>query len=354
MIHALLLWVATWTASPQSLTLDPAEPLLKVEDQTVRERVRVSVGGERICIRFTNESSSDPLEIGSATVNAHAVTFGGKSAVTIPPGAPMVSDPIDVHVDAGSELAIGIYFPKRVVNPTLHWLALKHATISREGGSDTTTESSIAISAVYVETKRRQPVIVAFGDSLTDGDGSTVDADHNWPSDFYRRSHIAIVNEGIVGNRLLADGPSFGISALARFDRDALSVPGVTHIVLEEGLNDIGMDGRSADEIIAAYRQLIVRAHARGIKIIGVTITPCEGTRMKGYYSEEKNAVRQTINKWIRTSGAFDGVIDFDAVVRDPEHPSRLRPAFASKDHIHPNDSGYQAIADTIDLSLFR
>jgi lysophospholipase L1-like esterase len=350
MIHALLLWVATWTASPQSLTLNPDEPLLKIEGQTVRERVRVSIGGERICIRFTNESSGEPLMIGAATVNAtHAITFAGHSAVTVPPGAPMISDPIDLHVAAGSEIEISIYFPNRVVNPTLHWLALKRALIS----PDATSESSVAISAVYVETKRRQPLIVAFGDSLIDGDGVS-DKDRNWPSDFYRRSHIAIVNEGIVGNRLLADGPSFGISALARFERDALSIPGVTHIVLEEGLNDIGMDSRSADEIIAAYQQLILRAHARGVKIVGVTITPYEGTRMKGYYTDEKNDVRQSVNKWIRTSGAFDGIIDADAIVRDPEHPSRLRPAFASKDHLHPNDAGYQALADAIDLSLFR
>ena len=346
MIHALLIWVATWTASPQSLTLDPNEPLLKVENQTVRERVRVSIGGERISIRFTNESSSDPLVIGSATVNTRAITFGGQSAVTIPPGAPMLSDPIDLHVAAGSELEISIYFPKRVTNPTLHWFALKRAAID----GATTTESSIAISAIYVETKRRQPLIVAFGDSITDGDG-VKDKDRNWPSDFFQRAHIAIVNEGIIGNRLLADGPSFGISALARFERDALSIPGVTHIVLQEGLNDIGMDGRSADDIIAAYRQLIVRAHMRGIKIIGVTITPCEGSR---YDTSDHEAIRQTVNRWIRTSGAFDGVIDFDAVVRDPEHRSRLLPAFASKDHLHPNDAGYQAIARAIDLSLFR
>jgi lysophospholipase L1-like esterase len=363
MIHALLLWVATWTASPQSVTLDPTEPLLKIEDQTVRERVRVSTGGEKISVRFSNESSKEPLVIGAATLDTtHAIKFGGQRTVTIPAGAPMVSDPIDIHVDAGSEIAISIYFPKRVADPTLHWLALKKSVISQHGDhtGDTTIDAaassnaSIAISGVYVQAKRRQTTIVAFGDSLTDGDGSTVDADHNWPTDFHRRSHITIVDQGIIGNRLLADGPSFGISALARFDRDALSVPGVTHVVLQEGLNDIGMDDRPPDEIIAAYKQLIERAHGHGLKIIGVTITPCEGTRMKGYYTDEKNATREAVNRWIRTSGAFDGIIDFDAIVRDPEHPARLRPAFASKDHLHPNDTGYQAIADAIDLSLFR
>jgi lysophospholipase L1-like esterase len=159
-----------------------------------------------------------------------------------------------------------------------------------------------------------------------------------------------------------------GVSALARFDRDALSVPGVTHIVLLEGINDLGFPGakleelsladpadiRSADDLIGAYRQLIARAHARGIKLIGSTMTPCEGVDIPGYYSDAKEASRQAVNKWIRTSRAFDGVIDFDAVLHDPDHPSRLLPRFASEDHLHPNDTGYQAMADAIDLGLFK
>jgi lysophospholipase L1-like esterase len=178
------------------------------------------------------------------------------------------------------------------------------------------------------------------------------------------------VNEGIAGNRLLGDGPiaSLGVSALARFDRDALSVPGVTHIVLLEGINDLGFPGaklgklsladpadvRSVEDLIGAYRQLISRAHARGVKVIGSTMTPCEGVDVPGYYSEAKEATRQAVNKWIRTSGAFDGVIDFDAVMRDPDHPSRLLPRLASEDHLHPNDAGYQAMADAIDLTVFQ
>jgi lysophospholipase L1-like esterase len=177
---------------------------------------------------------------------------------------------------------------------------------------------------------------------------------------------VAVVNEGIVGNRLLSDG--FGTSGLARFDWDALAIPGVTHIVLLEGINDISFPGaklggeyladpadmRSAEDVIQAYRQLISRAHARGIKLIGATMTPCEGMPLPGYYSESKEALRQTVNKWIRTSASFDGVIDFDVVLRDPDHPSRVLPRFASSDHLHPNDAGYQAMADAIDLSLFR
>jgi len=217
-------------------------------------------------------------------------------------------------------------------------------------------------------------LVVAFGDSISDGDGSTVDADNNYPNNLIRRiaktsngSTLAVVNEGIVGNRLLRDTDIFGVSALARFDRDALVLPGVTHIVLLEGINDIGfvgakMDGqyladpaetRSAQDIIDAYRQLISRAHARGIKVIGATITPCEGVDIPGYYSDAKELVRKTVNKWIRTGGAFDGMIDFDAVVCDPDHPTRLLPKFASKDHLHPNDAGYKAMADSIDLALF-
>jgi lysophospholipase L1-like esterase len=231
------------------------------------------------------------------------------------------------------------------------------------------------VSAVLVPAQPSHRLIVAFGDSLTDGDGSTIDADHNWPSDLIRRlgqtpegSTVAVVNEGIIGNRLLSDGEGFGVSALARFDRDALVVPGVTHIVLLEGVNDIAFPGaklggryladptdvRTAEHVIDAYRQLISRAHAHGVKLIGATINPFEGVDLPGYYTESKEAVRQTVNKWIRTSGSFDAVIDFDAVLRDPDHPARLLPRFDSGDHLHPNDVGYQAIADAIDLALFK
>jgi lysophospholipase L1-like esterase len=183
---------------------------------------------------------------------------------------------------------------------------------------------------------------------------------------------LAVVNAGIGGNRLLTDGSGistgFGISGMARFDRDALTLPGVTHIILLEGLNDIGFPGaklgeqflaeptevHSAQDLTDAYRQLIERAHARGVKLIGATISPFEGVDLPGYYSESKEALRQTVNNWIRTSGAFDGVIDFDAVLRDPQHPSRLLPKFTSKDRLHPDDAGYQAMADAIDLTLFR
>ena len=393
-------WIATWAASPQASAPDPDEPLLNIEDQTVRERVRVSIGGARICIRLSNEFGSTPLFVGGATVgvptdrasvrpgSVQAVAFGGRNSVTIPAGAPVLSDPVDFPIASGAEIIISLYFPKRVTTPTLHGLALKRAVVSPHGDhtraekieGGTESESLISVSAVLVTAQPSQRLVVAFGDSITDGDRSTVDADHNWPSDLIRRmgrtpmgSQVAVVNEGIIGNRLMDDCflPNvgcFGVSGLARFDRDALALPGVTHIILLEGINDIGFAGakigealladpgntRTPEDVIGAYRQLIARAHARGVKLIGATITPCEDVIIPGYYSEAKEAVRQTVNQWIRSSGAFDGVIDFDAVLRDPEHPSRLLPRFASKDHLHPNDSGYQAMADTIDLSFFK
>ena len=393
-------WIATWAASPQPTAPDRHRPLLNLEDQTVRERVRVSVGGPQICLRLSNEYGSSPLLVGAATVGVptdpasvkpgslRAVTFAGRDSVTIPAGAPVLSDPVAFPVTPGAEITISLYFPKRVSTPTLHALALKRAVVSQRGDhtraekieAAAASESSILLSAVLVPAQPSHRLVVAFGDSVTDGDGSTMDADRNWPGDLIRRlgktpegSKVAVVNAGIVGNRLLSDcflasAGCFSVSALARFDRDALALPGVTHLVLLEGINDIGFPGakiggsylaeptdvRTAEELLGAYRQLISRAHAHGVELIAATITPFEGVDVPGYYSESKEAIRQTVNRWIRTSGSFDAVIDFDAVVRDPDHPSRLLPRFASEDHLHPNDLGYQAMADAIDLAIFK
>jgi lysophospholipase L1-like esterase len=390
-------WVATWAASPEPGDADPNQPILNLQNQTVRERVRISVGGSRVRICLTNEYGSSPLLVGSVTAavptdpagvksgSIQAVTFSGRNSITIPAGAPAMSDPVALSVAYGAEISISLYFPKRVTTPTGHALALKRAVVSPQGDhtydekirGGTEASSSVFVNAVLVPAQPSQHLVVTFGDSIVDGDGSTFDGDRNWPSDLIRRvaktlgnSKLAVVNEGIAGNRLLANGPiaSLGVSALARFDRDALSLPGVTHIVLLEGINDLGFPGaklgelsladpadiRSPDDIIGAYRQLIARAHVRGIKLIGSTLTPCEGVDIPGYHSDAKEAVRQAVNKWIRNSGAFDGVIDFDAVLRDQDHPSRLLTRFASEDHLHPNDAGYQAMADEINLALFQ
>ena len=390
-------WVATWAASPEPVNADPDQPILNLHDQTVRERVRISVGGSQFRICLTNEYGSLPVVIGSVTAAVptdaagvksgliRAVSFGGRNSITIPAGAPAISDPIAMPVAYGSEISISLYFPKHVTTPTEHDLALKRAIVSARGDhtndetiqGGTEASSLVFISAVLVPAHPLQQLVVAFGDSITDGYRSTLDADRSWPSDLVRRlasapnsSKVAVVNEGISGNRLLANGPiaNLGASALARFDRDALSLPGVTHIVLLEGANDLGFPGvkvgnlsfadpadtRSADDLIGAYRQLIERAHARGIKLIGSTMTPLEGFFVPGFYSDAKEAERRAVNNWIRSSGACDGVIDFDELVRDPDHPSRLSARFDSGDHGHPNDAGYQAMADAIDLALFQ
>ena len=398
-------WVATWAASPESTNPNPQLAIVNIKNQTVRERVRVSMGGSEICIRLSNEYGARPLLVGAVTVASptdpssvapdtiRSVTFSGHASMTIPAGAPVLSDPVAFAVRSGAEISISIYFPQRASTPTIHELALKRAILSPSGdqthaakiAGGVESTSSVLISAILVPAQPAQRLVVAFGDSIVDGDGSTIDADRNWPSDLVRRvlhssetSGLALVNEGLAGNRLLSndDGISarvglsagLGPSALARFDRDVLALPGVSHVVLLEGTNDIGFSGakidgheladpadvRTSEELIDAYRQLISRAHAHGIKLIGATVTPCEGVDLPGYHSEPKEAVRQAVNRWIRSGGSFDGVIDFDAILRDPEHPSRIRPDFASSDHLHPNDAGYQAMADAIDLSLFN
>jgi lysophospholipase L1-like esterase len=389
-------WVATWASSPAPPDPDPDRPILNLQNQTVRERVRISVGGARFRIRLTNECSSVPLVIGSVRAavptdpagvksgSIQTVTFGGKNSITIPAGAPAISDPVAMPLPYGAEITISLYLPERVTNPTGHEFALKRAVVSPPGDhtndeeiqGGTQDSRSVFVSAVLVPAQPSQRLVVAFGDSITEGYRSTIDANRSYPADLISRvakmpddSRLAVVNEGIGGNRLLGDAviPWMGASAQARFDRDALALPGVTHILLLEGANDLGFPGvkmgqllfadpaqlPSADDLIAAYRQLIVRAHARGIRVIGCTMLPLEGFDVPGFWSDAKDAVRQIVNKWIRNGGSFDGVVDFDAVLRDPAHPSKVLDRFASKDHGHPNDAGYQAMADAVNLALF-
>jgi lysophospholipase L1-like esterase len=391
-------WIATWTASMEAASPDPDEPLLNLNDQTVRERARITLGGDEIRLRFSNECGSAPVQVGKITIaladgaagvvpnSMHTVTFNGKNSTVIPAGAPMLSDPIDLPVKSGTEISVSLYIPgKPAASVTWHSFVLKHAVISTQGDHSgdvviqggKQSDSLVFLSAVLVPAQNTRRAIVAFGDSLVDGDGTTHEKDLDFSHDLYRRLEkspgalqFAVVNEGVAGNRLLNDGPdpSLGVSGLARFTRDALAIPGVSDVVILEGTNDIGFPGArlgdlllappdnapTSDDIIGAYKQLIARAHVHGVRAIGCTIAPHEGVKVPGYHNDEKERIRQAVNQWIRTSHAFDAVIDLDAAVRDPDHPSQLSPKFRSPDYLHPNDAGYQAAVDAIDLTIFR
>jgi lysophospholipase L1-like esterase len=392
-------WVATWAASPQSPRINfprpaaapgqPAPPAPALppppafNNQTIRMVVRTSIGGRRARVQLSNVFGTAPLKIGAAHIalrdkesaiapgSDHAITFSGSGSFTIPPGAEILSDPVDIAVPQTGDLLISVYLPGEVTVPTTHSTGLHTTYVSKAG--DFTAAPSIEdsaskaqawyfISSVDVTAPADARVIVAFGDSITDGATSTPDTDSSWPSQLAKRlaankatADVAIVNQGISGNQLHADGA--GVSALARFDRDVLSQPGVAYLVIMEGINDIGLAGRAtgpdvitADDLIAIQKQMIDRAHLHGIKVIGATLTPFEGA---SYYTDEGEAKRVAVNNWIRTSKAYDGVIDFDAATKDPSNPKQILPAFNIRDHLHPNDAGYKAMADAIDLSLF-
>lgn len=374
-------WITSWAASPQPRWEgDFPLPVLapsSLWNQTVRQRVRLSLGGARIRLVLSNRYGDKPTAIGAASVaragTPRPVTFGGKSSVTILPGASAVSDAVELDAPALSELAVSLYFPRPTAISTFHWEGLQTASIADgdltakgDFEASTTTTTRLVLSGVMVEAPAAAGTIVAFGDSITDGAASTPDTNHRWPDFLAARLAplgLSVVNAGISGNRLLHT--RMGESALARFDRDVASVPNVKAVVVLIGINDISWPGHvfapdltipTAAELIDGYRQLAALAHARNIRIIGATLTPFEGalgdTPFKGYYTPEKDRLRQEINAWIRTSGAFDAVLDLDAALRDPDDPLRLRPAFDSGDHLHASDRGNHAIADAIDISV--
>jgi lysophospholipase L1-like esterase len=385
-------WVRTWGASPQAAHdgLGSLDGVI-LADVTLRQVVRVSGGGRRVRVRFTNEFGTAPFTIGAARVGLAApggavedgreLTFAGASAVTVPAGAPILSDPVDLPLPALAKLSVSLYLPGSVATCTCHDPALDTGwTIPGDAVAAPTLPENAEvlpvralISAVELLPDAPAKAIVVVGDSRVDGAGSTPDTNHSWPELLAERltergADGYVSNQGISGNRMLNDG--IGVAALARFDRDVLATPGLGYVVVSVGANDIGIsfapqdgDGPLADflkmfpgapvttdDVIAGYRQLIARAHDRGVRVYATTIAPYEGGEI---YTPEGESARQTVNEWIRTSGAFDAVLDFDAVWRDPARPSRIREDLHAGDHLHGNDAGYQALADSIDLSLF-
>jgi len=387
-------WVATWGASPSPQLADEAQitaAKLKFENQTLREIVHASVGGNTVRIRLSNAYGKESVEIGAVHIalrsqgastvagSDRTLTFGGRPTVVIPPDALILSDPVKLDVPDAGDLAISIFLPKAAKGAGIHYSAQQTAYIAAGNVTaasaltgPTAIQSWVFLTNVEVQAPESSATVVAFGDSITDGAHSTVDANSRWPDILAGRllSHpgakkIAVVDAGIGGNRILHDFYGtirFGVNALARFDRDVLAQTGVRYVVVLEGINDLGHPGSSAPEsqtvsaqdLIAGLRQMIERAHEKGLKIYGATLTPFAGAVSQGYFTPEKETKRKAINEWIRTSHAFDGVIDFDKAVRDPNHPDSMLPAYDSGDHLHPGDAGYKAMGNAIDLSLFK
>ena len=395
-------WVATWaTGQELALTVQekpqfppnvkmpdfskmkrPSPPLAVAENQTVRMIVHTSIGGRQIRLELSNAFGKGIASIGKAHVairksgsaiepgSDREVTFSGSSTVEIRPGVLIVSDPVDLQVRPMSDLAVSLYVSKIDGAPTSHPVGLHTSYIaSGDSVADASMTNSKPTTAYFwlrgvdVLTSSDNFAIVCLGDSITDGFATTIDADKAWPTQLADRLNdvrtgprMSVLNEGVSGNQVLRDGA--GVSALARFDRDVLSLPGVRWMVLLEGINDINLHGQVSDpgalvpdDLIRGYRQLIDRAHMYGIKVVGATLTPEEGVWLSGPVGE---ATRLKVNEWIRTSKDFDAVVDFDSAVRDSSHPSRLLPAFNPGDNIHPNDVGNRAMADAFNLETFE
>ncbi len=375
-------WVGTWAASPQLGDATNGPPAPGFAGSTLRQIVHVSVGGKRIRLRISNEFGSRDLTIPAVHIAAaaggskikpetdKALVFDNKREVTIPAGASMLSDPIDFELPALSDLAITIQFQSAPNEITTHpgarttsYLRAGDAVAAMDIPGAAQIEHWYFISGVDVLTPATEFAVAALGDSITDGRNSGT-SNGRWTDNLARRlqgmrnsSGVGVLNEGIGGNRLLHDG--LGPNALARLDRDVIAQSGVRWLIVLEGINDLGTrasgqagaeESATADRIIAAYRQIISRAHTHGIRVYGATIMPYGGS---SYFRADGERDRQTINNWIRRSKEFDAVIDFDAATRDPQLPSRLATAVDSGDHLHPGVEGYKIMANSIDPALF-
>lgn len=374
-------WVGTWAASP--MLADGGFRVHLFSAVTLREVVHISAGGDRVRVRFTNEFGSDPLTISDAHValssggagtqagTDHVLTFDGAASVKIPPGAVMFSDPAPLMTPPLSDVAVSFFLPPQVMRAeTFHDFSDQD---NYAAGGDVAGEATLSqpemlnswyfVDGIEVPAADDSRAIVTLGDSITDGALSTRNANHRWPDVLAARlqqdkklKNVTVLNEGIGGNRVLND--VYGPNALARLDRDVLSQEGVRYVIVLEGINDIGRlakpqspdDAITAHQLEQALKQIVDAGHERGIKVIGATLTPYAGA---GYSSEKGEQVRQELNRWIRESRTFDGVIDFDKITQDPQNPTHFSPKCDSGDHLHPADEGYKEMGEGIDLSLF-
>jgi lysophospholipase L1-like esterase len=382
-------WVGAWAAPQQVPEPANALPADALADATLRQAVRVTAGGPEVRIRISNVFGTAPLRVGGAHIarerapgsgaivagSDQAVRFDGRSEITVPVGAEYLSDPVELTVKPLERLTVSLYFPDAPPGQTGHpgsrsasFYARGNHLADAELRGATRVEHWVQLSGVDVAAGPEAQAIVTFGDSITDGHGVQPDTDQRWPDLLAERLQadprtrgLSVLNVGIGGNRLLLDG--LGPNALARFGRDVLDQTGVRYVIVLEGVNDLGTATREAPiptqaharlvaDMIGVYRQMIARAHAHGLKVIGASILPYMGG---DYYhpTAENEADRQALNAWIRAPGHFDAVVDFDAALRDPAHPDRMRPEFDSGDHLHPSAAGYRAMAAAVAVSLF-
>ncbi|HEY4017258.1 MAG TPA: SGNH/GDSL hydrolase family protein [Pseudonocardiaceae bacterium] len=365
---------ATASTSPARLTETWAASAADLggpyTDKTVRNIVHTSIGGSGVRVRLSNAFGTVPVTFDAVYLGAqstgaalvpgsnHEVTFGGAASITVPKGAEVLSDPVPMTVAAHTNLAVSVHVAGATGEVTGHPDAQQgNYYADGDTAADPAATSYVFpigswffVDALLVNSPNACGDVVALGDSITDGYKSTPDANHRWPDYLANRLHNAVVDEGISGNEITADGA--GVSAQARLDRDVLAQPAARTVIFLEGINDIGNGVvSSAAQLIAADEQIIARAHADGLRILGGTLVPFGGA---GYYSPQKETVRAALNTWIRTSGAFDGVVDFDAAIRNPANPTTMLAAYDSGDHLHPNDAGYQAMANAVNLNAVR
>ncbi|MEV6240436.1 SGNH/GDSL hydrolase family protein [Lentzea sp. NPDC051838] len=365
-------WVGTWATAPSSAVpgTDNGYP-----NFSIRNIVHVSAGGKEIRVRLSNSYGRTPVQFGAVTVARAAgpdtptalpgtmrtLTFGGSPSITAPPGADVISDGVRLDVPADSNLLVSVFTPAPGGPVTHHQLTMQNSYFTRDGNR-TSDESGAAfgerttawhyVSGVDVRSSTLRGSVVALGDSITDGANSTWGANLRWPDQLADRvnTRFGILNSGISGNRLLLDGGWAGPNALSRLNRDVLTQTGVRTVIVFEGINDIQQTPHETDpaKIIAALKQIASRAHDRGLRVIGATITPFKGW---GSYTDELEAVRQAVNTFIRSSKDFDAVVDFDAVIRDPADPQRIRPDYDQGDHLHPGDKGFEAMAKAVRIA---